>query len=219
MSEDRTRQVIARLVEGLEPRRPLRPPRQRAVLWLAGAATFMLLLVWFNGPRPDLAQHFSAPTAILEWLAMVATAITAAVAAFHLALPDRDARWGLLPLPSALVWFASLGYGCFSDWMAYGRDGLAIGTSPHCLKFITFASVPLILSLLVMLRHAATIRPNATAAAAALAAAALASAGLTLFHDLDSSIMILIWHGVPLTLIVLAGGMLGRPVLTALARA
>jgi hypothetical protein len=69
-----------------------------------------------------------------------------------------------------------------------------------------------------MLRHAATIRPNATAAAGALAAAALASAGLTLFHDLDSSIMILIWHGVPVTLVVLSGGMLGRPVLTALAR-
>lgn len=218
MSEHRTREVIAKLVEGLEPRRPLRPPLVRAALWLAGAATFVLLLVWFNGPRPDLEQHFSAPIAVLEWLAMVATAVTAAVAAFHLALPDRDARWGLLPLPSALAWFASLGYGCLSDWMAYGRDGLAIGTSPHCLKFITFASVPLIVSLLVMLRHAATIRPNATAAAAALAAAALASTGLTLFHDLDSSIMVLVWHGVPVTLVVLSGGAFGRPVLTALAR-
>lgn len=219
MTDHRTQKLIVELAQRLEPRRPLRPPLTRAGMWLAGAAAFLLLLVWFNGLRPDLKEHFAAPAAIVEWLAMLATGFAGAVAAFHLALPDRDARWGLLPLPSAFAWLASLGYGCLSDWIARGWDGLVIGTSPHCLKFITFASVPLIASLLIMLQHAATIRPNATVATGALAAAALASAGLTLFHDLDSSVMVLVWHGVPVTLVVLCGGIFGRPMLGAFARA
>ena len=46
-----------------------------------------------------------------------------------------------------------------------------------------------------------------------LASAALCSAGLSLFHHLDASVMILLWHGGAMALLTLLGWLLGRPML------
>jgi hypothetical protein len=48
--------------------------------------------------------------------------------------------------------------------------------------------------MLVMLRHAAPLRPEAVSAAGGLAIAAMTSFALALLHDLDATIMILIWN-------------------------
>jgi len=53
-----------------------------------------------------------------------------------------------------------------------------------------------------MLRHAGPVRPTATVAIGMLGAAALAATGLTLFHPLDTSLMVLIWHGGTIALLV-----------------
>ena len=45
-----------------------------------------------------------------------------------------------------------------------------------------------------MLRHAAPLRPAAVSAVGGLAIAAMTSFALALLHDLDATIMILIWN-------------------------
>ena len=55
-------------------------------------------------------------------------------------------------------------------------------------------SVPLAIALAVMLRYAALLRPGAVALAGALAVAGITSSALSLFHDLDATVMILIWN-------------------------
>lgn len=75
---------------------------------------------------------------------------------------------------------------------------------------IVLMSIPLAMVLFLMVRHAGPIRPVATAFTGALALASLASAGLTLFHGLDATIMVLVWHMGTVALIVAVLSLSGR---------
>ena len=70
------------------------------------------------------------------------------------------------------------------------------------------------IAMLVMLRYAALLRPTVVCAAGGLAVAAITSFALSLFHDLDATIMILVWNlGVAATIAGLAS-LFGRSILT-----
>ncbi len=198
----RTEDLIEQLADDGAPVSPLASPMRRASIWLALAVTVIVGVLIVEGPRHDLALRMSQAPYLLEWLASVATGWAAAVAAFHVSLPDRSRRWLLLPVVPAALWLSTLGYGCLTDWARFGPKGLELGTSFGCFQTILFVSLPLTAILTVMLRHAARLRPIETMAAGSLAAAAFSSAGLSLFHHLDTAIMVLIWHIGSITLVV-----------------
>lgn len=93
-----------------------------------------------------------------------------------------------------------------------GPEALALGTGWGCLRFITGLGLPLLGSMLWVLRHAAPIRPAPVALLGGLASAVLCSAGLGLFHHLDAALMALLWHGGAALLVVGVGGAVGRTV-------
>ncbi|HYI83396.1 MAG TPA: NrsF family protein [Acetobacteraceae bacterium] len=210
----RTEEVLADLVADLRPVQRLAAPGWRAAGWLATAAAIVGAAVAWHGLRPDIGARLALPYEVGQWLASVATGVLAAVAAFLVALPDRSPRWALLPLPALAVWLASLGWGCFADLARMGPQALALGTSWSCLRFIIGVGLPLLGSMLWVLRHAASIRPVPVALLAGLAAAPLCSAGLSLFHHLDAALMILLWHGGAIALVTGLGGAVGRTVYT-----
>jgi hypothetical protein len=189
-----TTALIDRLAAECRPVRRLRPPLARALLWLGFCAGVVGLVTLLRGARPDLAAQFARPDALLAFVAALLTGMTAAIATFHVSVPGRARAWALLPLPALGLWLASLGWGCFSDWLRLGPDGLALGQSFHCLEAIVMTSLPLGLIMLVMVRHAGLGRPRTTAWLGALSVSALASAGVTFFHDLDTALMVLVWH-------------------------
>jgi hypothetical protein len=195
------------------PVKRLRPPMQRAALWLGFSALVIAAFVVISGPRDDLAQRLSQPWEMAQLIAAVVTAILAAVAAFHLSLPDRSDAWALLPVPGFLAWVASLGWGCVSDFIRLGPEGLSLGTSWGCLGFILGLSAPMGAGLLLALRHAGPIRPGPTMATGVLSIAMLASLGLSLVHYLDAAIMVLVWHAGAVLIAVALGGSLGGRVL------
>jgi hypothetical protein len=87
------------------------------------------------------------------------------------------------------------------------------GVSMVCFRYITEMGIPLMLVVLLMIRHAGPIRPIQSVMCAGLGAAALSATGLTLFHDLNASWLVLIWHGSALlTILALSalGGMILR---------
>ena len=91
------------------------------------------------------------------WLAVlgsIATAATAAIAAFELSLPDRSRAWALLPLPAAALWVGASGLGCMRAFVLPGTHVAAIGETRDCLLFIIGLSVPLSAALILMLRRA-----------------------------------------------------------------
>jgi hypothetical protein len=210
----RTEEVLADLVADLRPVQRLAAPGWRAAGWLATAAAIVGAAVAWHGLRPDIGARLALPYEVGQWLASVATGVLAAVAAFLVALPDRSPRWALLPLPALAVWLASLGWGCFADLARMGPQALALGTSWSCLRFIIGVGLPLLGSMLWVLRHAASIRPVPVALLGGLAAAPLCSAGLSLFHHLDAALMILLWHGGAIALVTGLGGAVGRTVYT-----
>lgn len=166
----------------------------RALAWLAIAAGLVVLLGALAGVRPDLGTRLQQPAFLLQISASLVTGIAAAVAAFHISLPDRSWRWLALPAPSVSVWIAAIGYGCLTAWIALTPDGIGVGPTLRCFATVVLTSFPLSLLLLIMLRHAGHIRPIATAAAGGLAVAAVAATALSILHDLDATILVLLWN-------------------------
>jgi hypothetical protein len=69
---------------------------------------------------------------------------------------------------------------------------------------------PPLSGLVVMLRHAAWLRPTAVTLTGGLAVAAMAATALTVFHDLDATILVLAWNFGVTVIIVGIGYLMGR---------
>jgi len=206
----KTEDMIGRLAAELRPVRRLAPPLRRAVAWIGFAALVIAACVMLFGPRHDLMERLSRPQEAAQLAFALATGLLAAIAAFQLSVPDRSARWALLPLPAAAGWIGSLGWGCLAELARQGSRALQLDTSWGCFGFIVLTGVPLSLSLMWMLRHAGPIRPVPVAVLGGLAGAAIAAGGLSLFHHLDAAAMVLAWHGGATLLVVLGFLGLGR---------
>jgi len=68
--------------------------------------------------------------------------------------------------------------------------------------------------MLIMLRYAALLRPLEVSVMGGLAVAAVTAFALSLFHDLDATVMILIWNLGAAVLIAVLSSVFGRSMLT-----
>jgi hypothetical protein len=210
----KTPDLIDTLVEDATPVRRLRPPLVRAGLWLAFAATVLGLIAIAHGVRSDFSDCMRQPLFVLGMLGALATGILAAVASFRLSLPDSSRLWIVLPLPALALWVATIGYGCLTDWVSIGPDGIRLGEAIRCFATLLMTSVPLSIAMLVMLRYTALLRPIEVSVLGGLAIAAVTAFALSLFHDLDATVMILIWNLGSAALIAALGSLFGRSMLT-----
>lgn len=208
-----TANLIEALVDSATPVRRLRPPMLRAVLWLSLAAAVLALLCVAHGVRPDISVRLQQPVFVVSMIGALATAILAALASFKLSLPDGSRWWLLLPSPALAVWVSTIGYGCLTDWVSMSPDGVRMGEAIRCFATLLLTSVPLSIAMLVMLRHAALLRPTAVSTVGGLAVAAMTSFALSLIHDLDATIMVLIWNLGVAALIAGLASAFGRPAL------
>lgn len=205
-----TPELIEQLAHRAKPVRRLRPPLVRAAFWLVLAALVFGLLAVAHGTRTDLALQLARPEFALGLGASLLTGVLAAVAAFFLSLPDRSRAWGLLPVPTLFLWISTVSYGCLTHWVDMGPDGVRMGEAARCFATLLVTSLPLSLGLIVMLRHAAWLRPTAVTLTGGLAVAAMAATALSLFHNLDATVMVLVWNLGVAAIIVGAGYVFGR---------
>lgn len=205
----RTSELIESLSRQAAPIERLPPPQRGAGAWLVAGAAIIALLGLVHGVRPDIAEKLVQPSFLVQWTSAVLTAVTAAVAAFLVSLPDRSPLWSALPLPSAAVWIASIGYGCVTNWVPLGSSDAVLIESLRCLITVALTSVPLAFLLLVMLHHAVSIRPILTVVIGALAVSALAASALSLLHAIDATIMVLAWNVGTVVLLVGAASLGG----------
>lgn len=207
-------EMIARLAAALRPVRRLPPPPVLLAVWTAVALAAIAVSVLVFGVRGSLA---GGPFGFdgLNLLGAGLTAVLAGLAAFELALPDRDRRWLWLPAPAVALWLGSMGLGCLAEWLGPQPGGQGFWVSWGCMLFITGLGVPLSLAILWLTRHGAWVRPGPVAACGALSAAAFASLGLTLIHPTYGPFMVLAWHGLAVGgltgLVALVGPRLMRP--------
>jgi len=197
-----TPHLIDLLSASAKPVKRLKPPLLRAAFWLVLPALLFALLAVAHGVRQDFAQRIAQPVFVAGIVASLATGVLAAVAAFLLGLPDRSRAWGFLPVPALLVWVSTVSYGCLTQWIDIGPEGVQMGEAARCFATLVITSLPLSLGLFLMLRHAAWIRPTAVTLTGGLAVAAMTATALSLFHDLDATIMVLIWNlGIAATIV------------------
>ncbi|MDE2219384.1 MAG: DUF1109 family protein [Gammaproteobacteria bacterium] len=194
MDKRNTERLIESLSQDLAPVRPLAPPARRALLWLAAAGLLIgIALLRFADLGAFAARH-AAPRLALESAAMLLTAITAIVAAFHLSLPDRSSLWRYAPLPPLLLWIATSSLGCLQYGLGLGPAGDRVGESGHCFAFILMVSLPLTALLYAVLRRAHPLELLPVALTAALGAGALAAFALQFFHRFDVTAIDLALH-------------------------
>jgi hypothetical protein len=205
-----TQEIIETLVECATPVRRLPPPLVRAVLWLAFAGLVIALIAVGHGVRTDLLVRLDEPKFAANSGAALLTGILATIAAFMISLPDRSRWWLLLPLPALGVWIATIGYGCVADWIGAGPDGVRLGEEARCFALLVLTGVPLATALAAMLRYAALLRGSAVAMMGGLAVAAITASALSLFHNHDATILILVWNLGTVVLITGLGTLFGR---------
>ena len=111
------------------------------------------------------------------------------------------------------MWISNIGYQCLTQWIAIGPQGLMLGDAARCLATLVLSGLPLSLAMLLMLRYAAPLRPSAVASMASLAVAGVTASALSLFHGLDATVLIPMWHLGTALLFVAAGRLFGRRML------
>ena len=190
-----TPQLIDSLVRDLAPVRRLRRPALRSALWLGLAALVIALAAIVHGLRPDLAAQVAQADFLAPFGLALATGILAALAAFMASLPDRSRWWLLLPVPTLLLWLATLGQQCLTDWVATTPDGGTMpGITAKCFATLVLTGLPLQIGLMAMLRHAARLRPYLVTIVGGLAVAALTAAALRWMNEPDATLLVLVWN-------------------------
>ena len=201
--------LIAALAADLKPVKPLRAFVRQAAVWL-GVVVAMAGILSLFADLPGVAARLTmAPDMWLALSGSVLTAILGAIAAFQLALPDRNPWWALLPLPGLLLWLSASGLGCLRTVVGMGLYAHIFAESRDCLVFIVSISVPLTGLLILMLRRGYSLRPNLTGLVAGIAVAGASVALLNLVHPHDPSVVGLAVHGVGVVIVAIANWTLG----------
>ena len=214
MSDGDISRLIGDLGADLKPVRRLPPPWLRALVWLGAGAVVAAVLVATRTLLPALGIIGNDPFMLPGAYASLATAVLAAIAAFELSLPDRSDAWILLPVPALVVWIVLNGLGCLATLAIPGTQ-----TTPFqfmvCLGLIFAISIPLTVTMVLMVRRARPLRPLRVATLGGLAASGAAATLLVLIHPHDSAVLDLAAHGVAVAVIiglnVLLGGRLLVP--------
>ena len=208
-----TSDVIDSLVADAKPVRRLRPPAVRALCWLLFAALMLALVAVGHGVRPDLMLKLHQPVFTTSVMAAITTGVLAAMASLTVSVPGRSRRWLLLPAPALAVWISTIGYGCLTNWVSVGPEGMSLGETARCLATLALTGIPLSLAMLFMLRYMARLSPAPVVVTGSLAVAAMTAVALSLFHPLDATALILFWNFGVAALFLAFGGLYGKRLL------
>lgn len=208
-----TEELIRRLACNAPPVRRLAHPAWRAMTWFVLSLAYAAAVVYAMGLRPDISARMAEPRFLVEIFAALLTAMMAAAAAFCAGCPGRALWERFAPLPFLVVWLASLGDGCWRDWLRLGSDGLSLRADFSCFPGILAISLLPAILIVIMIRRGAPIAPITTTGLATLAATALAAATLQLFHRQDASIMVLVWQFGSVLALTGIGALSGRRLL------
>ena len=161
--------------------------------WLAAAGVGLAGIAFFTTLRPDLAGSFREPRFLVEFTAIAMTATLAALAAFASTVPGSSASVLVLPVPTALIWLATLGEGCRQAWIADGGFGPHLTVDWECLPIMLLVTAPPALLIQAILLQEVFVAPARSPLLDGLAVTALGSFGSKLPQMHATSVVVLTW--------------------------
>jgi hypothetical protein len=209
-----TDRLLEQLAHDLRPAPALRQPWARAAVWLFAAGLYLALLATLMTSRADVAANRGS-----GWLFLVsqgtalATAATAAIAAFASTVPGFSSRVAMLLIIAATTWVGTLLGAAASEWGAVGGADLWAPREWLCVVTIVLGGAPLWVTLAFMLRQGAPLAPRTTTALGALAAAAVANVAACVSEPHPSSIVTLLWHGGTIVVVTIVAASAARYVM------
>lgn len=202
-----TDRLIAELAGRAEPVRHLRPPWIRTALWLALAVPPLVAVIAVHGLDVDLATALADRRFVIEQVATLATALTAAIAALASTVPGSSRKWYWLPLVPFAVWLTTVGAGCVADWRTLGPAALNLRLDTACLLPAVLIGIVPAVTMVTMVRRGAPLSPRLTLVLAALATAGIVNFSLRFFHIGDVSLMVLVWHFGLIAVLAISAGL------------
>ncbi len=188
-------------------------PRQLAA-WMLGTLTWLSLIVWHSGLRPDFAGKIAEPFYVPELILLGGAGLSMALAALALARPDgaRMLRAPFLPLGFLATWSVAAMLGMAP--MGHAAMAQIMDTRQFdCVACIAALGVPPGLAMLLMVRGGATVHSWRAGFMAACAAATFAYLCMRLIEPNDHPAHLLVWHAGPVLVLSLMGAILGKFVL------
>ena len=203
MSETQLKGIAEELVAGLEPVRPLAHPLIRVLPWLGAAIVYVVALTGYFGLRSDLAVILQSTAFLFETGLAISLAVSAALAASWLAVPDmRGKGWVVVPPLTLFAVFV------FWNVMRAYAEGFHI---PHeawnfCSSHaLAFGALP-VAGLILLSRQGATVKPHLTGFMSILAVGAMGWLALRYVCASEDAGHIFMYHFAPY---IIAGGSLG----------
>jgi hypothetical protein len=205
-----TESIIQRLATA-GPRKPLAHPLITAGKWLLAVSVYAFVIAVFSDLRPDLAMKRHQPVYLIELAGMLATSVTAAVAASWLALPDVGQRPWIRYLPMLPLMLLGV-----ILWKDIGTAGL--GPLIACIKLKRFDCIMRIFLFSLLpatwlfwnIHRAAPTRCCWAGIMAALTVASLGYILLRLIDPNDDASQLMVWDFLPVLLVTMIGMVIGK---------
>lgn len=190
----RTDQLIDKLVADLRPAHADRLIRCRRA-WFAAVTVAVLPLFLILWPlRADMAFQLADEMFTISMVTSATVPVAGLLTLFILNVWRCSGRWLLVPVLAFSLWliseFASIA-------IAFSRDGwrtVTFESSPDCLLIIGIIGIPIFIAAVSLSRAPLMVWRGPTVAIAALSAFSLPATALNLFHDLQTAVMVLLWH-------------------------
>jgi hypothetical protein len=210
-----TDRLIEQLVAELTPVRRLLDPTERAALWMAlGLVSIAGGLAYF-GVRRDIATIWLDPAFTTRLLLLAATMWLAVVTAFRMSVPGAEQRvfvrwWPVAGLGLALALVAA-------DVAIAAMAG-PLGSpmrAAHCIQKVTFVGLVPALVAIVLVRRAWAAEPRWTLVLGMVASGVAGAITAELSCPVRAPLHILLWHLLPIVVVVAAGVVVGSAILNA----
>ena len=206
----KTNDLIAMLATEASATPTVSPLRRCVQATAAGIAISLALVLTLWGLNPELnaLAHTQAFWVKVMWLLLTCTFAVPVV--MHLARPGIAAGLGVWGIAAALLGMAMLALAQVATVDADTGMQLMLGSSwQECSASIVALSVPLLATLLWMLRGMAPTRPTLGGASAGLLAGALASLVYSLHCTETAYAFVAVWYVAGIAVMAGVGALLG----------